>query len=232
VTISSGPETGRHFPRRARTVLPLLLCAAFVGSLAGPLAGCTGFFHSNARPEQVYYLRATPVPQGAAPVAASLRFNRPSTSPGLETSQIVLVQSDRRMSFFLAARWPSGPSNIVEMLAVEKLRGSGSWQSVADSTSAFPSDYVLQVTVRRFEADYTSGGGEPDVHVVLDCIVGKREGREVIKSFLAEGAATATANKLSAVVAAFETATNAALDSLSTQTLEAVRTSLTHENSD
>ena len=68
----------------------------------------------------------------------------------------------------------------VETLAVEKLRGSGLWQSVADSTSPFPSDYILLVNVRRFEADYTGGGVAPDVHVVLDCIVGRREEREVV----------------------------------------------------
>jgi cholesterol transport system auxiliary component len=195
-------------------------------SLLVSLTGCTGLFHSNARPEEVYYLRAAPIPPGAAPIAASLRFNRPTADPGLQSTQITLVKSDRRMSFFLAARWPANPASVVEMLAVEKLRGSGLWESVADSTSPFPSDYIVLVNVRRFEADYTGGGAAPDIHVVLDCIVGRREGREVVKSFLAEGTEPAAANKLSAVVAAFETATNAALDSLSTQTLEAVRASL------
>ena len=205
---------------RSRTGLVLLL--------VGALAGCGGFFHSNARPEQVYILRAAPAPPGAAlpPVAASLRMSRPSADPGLDSSQIVLVESDRRMSFFLASRWPAPASNMIEMLAVEKLRGSRAWQSVADSTSAFPSDYVLQVDIRRFEADYTAGGTAPEVHVVLDCIVGKREGREVIANFLAEGSAAANANRMSAVVPAFESATNAALDSLAAQTATAVRASL------
>jgi ABC-type uncharacterized transport system auxiliary subunit len=119
---------------------------------------------------------------------------------------------------------------MIEMLAVEKLRGSGMWQSIGDSASSFPSDYVVQATMRRFEADYTGGGSAPEVHVVLDCIVGKREGREVIASFLAEGAAQASANRLGAVVAAFETATNTALDSMSTQTAAAVRTAMEHKN--
>jgi len=208
--------------RRVGAVLSLLLS----------LTGCTGLFHSNARPEEVYYLRAAPVPAGSAPVAASLRFNRPSADPGLQSAQIMLVKPDRLMSFFLTARWPASPSSIIETLSVEKLRGSGLWQSVADSTSPFPSDYILLVNIRRFEADYTGGRVAPDIHVVLDCIVGRREGRDVIRSFLAEGTAPAAANKLGAVVAAFETATNAALDSLSTQTLEAVRTSLAHKSAD
>jgi ABC-type uncharacterized transport system auxiliary subunit len=196
------------------------------------LSGCGGLFHSDARPDQVYYLRATPAPKDDGPndtLATSLRFTRPSTAPGLDSPQIVLVQSGRRMSFYLASRWPASVSNMIETLAVEKLRGSGMWQSVADSASGFPSDYVMQVTIRRFEADYTEGGTVPDVHVVLDCIVGKREGREVIKDFLAEGSAKAAENRLSAVVAAFETATNTALDSMSTQTAELVRAAMAHK---
>ena len=218
MTLSTSLETGRCDRWRMR--LPLLLATVLT---AAALTGCSGLFHSDARPEQVYYLSATPGPQGLAPIATSLRFNRPSAGPGLEGTQIKLVQSDRRMSFYQEARWPASPANLVEMLAVEKLRGSGVWQSVADSASPFPSDYVLLVNVRRFEADYTGGTVAPEVHVVLDCIVGKREGREVIKSFLAEGSVPAAANKLGAVVAAFEAATNAALDSMETQTLEAVR---------
>jgi cholesterol transport system auxiliary component len=197
--------------------------------LTASLAGCGGLFHSNARPEQVYYLRATPLPPGAAPVAASLRFNRPNTGPGLDSADIVTLQSDRRMSFFVASRWPAPTSNMIETLAVEKLRGSNLWPSVADSMSAWPSDYVLQVTVRNFEADYSKGGTNPEIHVVLDCIVGKREGRDVIGSFLAEGSVTARDNKMSAVIPAFEAAANDALDSMATQTLDAIRNSLAHQ---
>ena len=198
--------------------LSVMLLSLFV-------TGCGGLFHSNARPEQVYYLRATPLQGGASgvPLKASLRLSRPVPAPGLESAQIVLVQSDRRMSFYVASRWPAPTSNVIETLTVEKLRGSGLWQAVGDSATSFPSDYVLQVAVRRFEADYTGGNTAPDVHVVLDCMVAKREGREVVATFLAEGSATATANKLAAVVAAFETATNTALDSLSAQTVQAVR---------
>jgi len=193
------------------------------------LCGCSGLFHSNARPDQVYYLRAAPLNEGstlADPVAASLRVLRPTAAPGLDSPQIVLLQSDRRMSFYLASRWPASAPGMVEALAIEKLRGSGMWQSVGDSTSSFPSDYLIQVMIRRFEADYTGGSTAPDIHVVLDCVVGRREGREVVGSFLAEGSAQATANRLGAVVAAFDSATNTALDSMAMQTAGAVRTAL------
>lgn len=216
-------------PRTAWTglqgrALPALLLCAVLASVA--LSGCGGLFHSDARPDQVYYLRATALEKGpaaATPLAASLRVLRPTAAPGLNSPQIVLLQSDRRMSFYLASRWPVSAPDLVEPLAVEKLRGSGMWRSVGDSTSSFPSDYVIQVMIRRFEADYTGGGPQPDIHVVLDCIVGKREGRDVVASFLAEGSAQAGTNRLGAVVAAFETATNTALDSMAMQTATAVR---------
>lgn len=199
--------------------------------LSASLAACGGLFHSNARPEQVYVLRSAPIPvdPAAPPVGASLRVTRPTANPGLDSPQIILVESDRRMSFFTASRWAAPASNMLEMLAVEKLRASGTWQSVADSTSAFPSDYVLQTTIRRFEADYTGGETTPEVHVVIDCLVEKREGREVVANFLATGTAQATANRMSAVVPAFEAATNAALDSMAAKTAEAVRNSLAHK---
>lgn len=220
MTVSTGLQ--------GRTLLALLLCA--LAPVA--LSGCGGLFRSNARPDQVYYLRGSALDKAsvaADPLATSLRVVRPTAAPGLDSPQIVLLQSDRRMSFYLASRWPASVPNVVESLAIEKLRGSGMWQSVSDSTSSFPSDYVILVTIRRFEADYTGGGPAPDVHVVFDCAVGKREGREVVGSFLAEGSAQAGANRLGAVVAAFETATNTALDSMAIQTAATVRLALGHK---
>ena len=208
---------------RART-LPLL-CVW--------LSGCTGLFHSSAKPEQTYYLRApsataaaaTGTGNAAAPApaatGASVRVGRPFAGPGLDTPRILLVQADRRLNFYSGSRWPAPIPEVVEALAVQTLRASGAWTSVQDSNSPFPSDYLLQIAVRRFEADYTAGGPAPEVHVVLDCTLGRREGRDVIATFTAAGAAPAAANRLGAVVAAFEQAAGAALEALSQQARQA-----------
>ena len=220
-----------------------LVCAALA-------SGCAGLLQSNAPPEQVYYLRA---PSGAAaaaptaaaataatptaapelagravgaslrPVGASLRVAHPRAGPGLDSSHIMLVQADHRMNFFAGSRWPGPIGAVVEALAVETLRGSGDWTSVEDSASPFPSDYLLQVTVRHFEADYTVSAATPEVHVTLDCILGRREGRAVIATFIASGSARAAANRLSEVVSAFEQAVDSALTALSQQAAQAVR---------
>ena len=200
------------------------------------LTGCSGLFRSNAKPEQIYYLRppaasaAAPAASGAAATVApsaaepmSLRVVRPLADPGLDTTHIMLVQADHRMNFYSGSRWPAPAPELLEALAVQTLRASGEWASVQDSASPFPADYLLQLHVRRFEADYTQGGEAPSAQVVLDCTVGRRQGREVLATFTAAGSAAAGTNHLSQVVAAFEQATGAALNALALQSVQSVR---------
>jgi cholesterol transport system auxiliary component len=207
--------------------------AALPGALLA-LSGCTGLFHSTAPPEQTYVLRPPAPPAAQAPAAPggaplanppglpSIRVLQPDTAPGLDSTRIMLLQADHRMNFYAGSRWPGPVPGLIEALTVETLRASGVWASVQDADSPFPSDYLLRITVRRFDADYTGGGSAPEVHVVLDCVIGRREGRDVVASFIAEGTATAAADRMSAVVAAFEQATDAALDSLARQARTAV----------
>jgi cholesterol transport system auxiliary component len=206
-----------------------LRCALLLVPFAAAAAGCGGLLRSTAAPEQTYYLRApaqTPAGTPAAPEAArlsSLRVARPFADPGLDTSHIMLIESDHRMSFYTGSRWPAPMPQMLSALVVQTLRASGQWASVEDSASAFPSDYLLQITVRRFDAEYPGGSGSaPVVQVVLDCNVGRRDGREVIGNFLVSGSAPAAANRLGTVVGAFEQATGAALTALSTQAAAAV----------
>lgn len=202
------------------------------------LSGCAGLFHSDAQPEQTYYLRAAAAEASAASTGGaangagsgtatpatglSLRVGHISAAPGLESVHIMLVQPDHRMNFYSGSRWPAAAPEVIEALAVQTLRASGAWSSVEDSASPFPSEYLLQVTLRRFEADYSGGAAAaPVVQVVLDCIIGRREGREVLATFIASASAPAAANRLTDVVAAFEQATTTALAQLAQQSSQA-----------
>ena len=144
-------------------------------------------------------------------------------TPGLDTDHIVLVQPDHKMSYYIASRWPADLPSVVESLAVDTLRTSGEWATVQDSGSTFSSDFMLQIVIRRFEADYSTGT-VPQVHVVLDCTVGRRTGREVISSFVAEGSSTAAANRVGDVVGAFEDAANHAMADIASHTAQTVQT--------
>jgi cholesterol transport system auxiliary component len=204
------------------------------------LAGCTGLFRSDAKPEQTYVLRAPQVRgEGAAPVAATdgsatsapaavplaaLQVAHPLAAPGLDGAHIMLVQVDHRMNFYLGSRWAAPIPDVIEALAADTLRASGDWQSIEGSGSPFPAQYLLQISVRRFDADYSQGGAAPTVDVVLDCTLGARAGgREVVASFIAQGSAQAAGNRMSEVVDAFERASTEALSSLAQQAAGAAR---------
>jgi cholesterol transport system auxiliary component len=206
-----------------------LLCA---------LSACAGLLQSSARPEQTYYLRAPAAASTAAeagagaeasaaappPLGVSVRVGHPLAAPGLDSPHIMLVQADHRMNFFAGSRWAAPAPDVVEALAVQTLRASGVWASVEDTASPFPSDYLLQITLRRFDADYTEGAATPVVHVALDCIIGRVQGREVLATFSAAGSAPTSANRLHEVIAAFEQASGSALQALAQQAAQAVRT--------
>jgi cholesterol transport system auxiliary component len=190
------------------------------------LAACSGGLHSDTPATQVYVLRAATHPRSdLARANASLYVSRPIAGPGLDSDHILLVQADHRMSYYVASRWPAALPAVVEALAADTLRTSGAWSTVQDSASAFSSDYLLQIVIRRFEADYSVSPAAPEIHVVLDCTVGRRAGREVIDSFVAEGSSTAAANRLADVVSAFEDASSKALDEIAVRTAQAVKTS-------
>lgn len=203
------------------------------GLLACLASGCAGFLRSNAQPDQTYYLRPAPLTAAATVDAAasapgegsgvrvSVRVGSPQAAPGLDSAHIVLLQADHRMNYYAASRWPATAPEVIASLAVQSLRATGAFSAVEDPASPFPADYLLQIAVRHFEAEY-SGGGPPTVHVVLDCSLGRREGRAVIDSFVAQGEATAGADRMGEVVAAFEQATRAALDALAQHTAQAV----------
>jgi len=200
------------------------LCATAAASVAFLLAACSGGLHSDTPATQVYVLRAATHPAAEQHANTSLHVGRPVGAPGLNSDHILLVQSDHRMGYYVASRWPADLPSVVEALTVDTLRSSGAWSTVQDSASAFSSDYLLQIVIRRFEADYSVNAAAPEVHVVLDCTFGRRAGREVIDSFLAEGSAAAAANRLGDVVSAFEEASNKALDEIAVRTAQAVKT--------
>jgi cholesterol transport system auxiliary component len=168
--------------------------------------------------------RAAASPEDGAP-APSVQLPRPSADPGLGTELIMLVRSDHRLDYYFGSRWAANLPDVVETLAIDTLRANGAWGAVHESPSPFFADYLLQINIRRFEADYTSGAAAPRVIVVLDCTLVRRIGRDLIASFVAQGEADAEENRLGAVVAAFEKAANAALTTMADRSAAAARTS-------
>ena len=180
-----------------------------------PLASCSGVFDSDLAAPQSYVLRVPPV-SGAEVVggAGRLVVQRPDAGPGLASERIALLRSEQRFDFYAASRWAAPAPDVISSVMIDTLRATGAFSAVLDDSAPYPARYSLRCTLRRFEADYTKGSGAPTVFVTLDCAMGRRRDRELLASFTAQGSAKAAEDRLSAVVAAFESATAAAMSEL------------------
>lgn len=195
---------------------------------AAVLSGCGGLFESKLSAPQAYVLRlpggSTAPPSATETAGGSLRVQRPEAGPGLNTDRIALIRSEGRFDVYAASRWAAPAPDLLESVLVDSLRATGQFSTVLDDAAPFVPEYDLRVTMRRFEADYTGGGGPPTVHVVLDCTLGRARDRRLLSSFTAQGSAPAAQDRLGAVVAAFENATGSAMSELLRATQAAIRT--------
>jgi cholesterol transport system auxiliary component len=210
----------------------LLTCVLLMG-----LGGCSGGLHSNAPAEQAYVLRAvTDVAVPAETVhpspASTLRVARPLAVPGLGSDRIVVVRADHRLDAYANSRWAGPLPEVVDALAVETLRSSGRFASVEDDRAPGAADYVLRMTLRRFEAEYAAIAGDtkasvaaappPVLRVTLDCLVVRRGDGTIVASFTADASKPAAANRLGEAIDGFETALRTALSQVVLQTASAV----------
>lgn len=194
-----------------------ILCATFA------LNACGGLLDSKLAAPQAYVLRLPPaVAPAAAADAGSVLIQRPEAGPGLESERIALLRSDQRFDFYAASRWAAPAPAVVESVMIDALRATGTFSAVFDDSAPYAPVYSLRCGLRRFEADYTSGGRAPTVHVALDCTFGRRRDRALLASFTAQGSAVAVEDRLNEIVAAFEAATAAAMKELGSATAAAL----------
>ncbi len=189
-------------------------CAGLAGVIT--LTSCGGLLETTLPAPQAYVLRLAPSPNAAAPTAnvGSVQVHRPEAGPGLDSDRIVLLRSEQRFDSYAASRWAAPAPVMVESMILQALRAEGTFASVLGDNSPYPPQYDLRVTLRRFEADYSSGGGVPTVYVTLDATLGRHRDRALLASFTAQGTAQAAEDRMNAVVAAFGTATSNAVNEL------------------
>jgi cholesterol transport system auxiliary component len=191
--------------------------AGVAGLLA--LSACSSVFETNAPNDQTYVLRAASssaasVPPEPARSSKTLHVSRPSAAPGLESDRIALIRADRSVDFYAGARWAGDVPALVEALLVDTLRSSGSFRAVFGDGNGVPSDFELQLTIRRFEAAYTGAGDAPVIQVAIDGALSRVQDRSLVTVLSVSSTQAADANRLSAVVAAFEAAAQRAATDL------------------
>ena len=189
-----------------------MMMAAAAGAALALLTGCGGLLKSKAPVEQVYVLHAAvPAARPATPLAATIRVLRPNPQAGLDTNRIALTRPGNRLDYYAGSRWAGTLADVLGGLATQQLRASGTFAGVDGDRGGFGPDFVLAITVRRFEAEYRDDDSPPVARVTLECTLGRRDTRETLASFDADISVAADANRLGSVVAALEQAAQQAV---------------------
>jgi cholesterol transport system auxiliary component len=191
----------------------LLVFGCFV---ALPLAGCLSTGGKQPAAE-IYTLTAPAVAHADAATApnAVLSVLRPETAAGLHSERIALLQAGHRLDYIAASRWSAALPELVQTLAMDALQGGGRFRSVQTDTAPFAADYVLQLQVRHFEADY-SGSGPPVAHVAIDATLGRSSDRAIVQTLTAESSVPAASDRVMNIISAFEQASGTVLQQLAT----------------
>jgi len=205
--------------------------------LTAPLSACIGL-HSNQPVQQQYLLSLPSAPAAAAPGAApaapaapgaasapsaaadTLQVLAPVAAPGLATDGIAVLRPGQRLDYYTGARWAVPAPMMLQTLAIQSLRRQGHFSLVEAEGGPFAARYLLNVELTHFEADYGGNGGTasaPTVRVSLVCTLGERVGRSVVTTLTINSSVEAVADRMSAVIAAFQQATGAALTRMARQ---------------
>ena len=177
-------------------------------------AGCTGsMLASDREPPEVYRLDAPVLAAGGEPLPLALAVARPRSVSSLDTERIAVVEPGGGFGYFAGVRWADTAPQMMQALLVQALTADGRFATTVAAPSRVPTDLLLDVELRRFEAAYP-GSGVPRVRVELQAtLVDSRKGVR-LTSFVAASDAVAEDNRRSAVVAAFGVATDRALQSV------------------
>jgi cholesterol transport system auxiliary component len=180
-------------------------------TLTFALAACTGsLFKDKTMPPAVYLLSATtgtPGPQ----VGADLTILKPRVRAGLNSDRIAALYPDRRLDYFAGARWSGPLDEVVQDLAVQSFHAQANLRNVSADASAFAGGYWLEIEVIDFQAEYAPAATEPTVYVHFLARIGTSGDRRILGQFETQSRQAAPDNRLTAIVAAYERAADAAL---------------------
>lgn len=201
-------------------------------ALAPLLGGCTGNLLQSDAPPAATFRLATPPPQAdvvATPIPFAIAVPRPQAPAALDTDRIAIAAAGNRFDYYAGARWAEPAPVMLQASVVAALAATGQFGGgVFAAPSRVPTEFLLQIELRRFEAVSGSAdpatGAAPMVHVQAQAsLVDTRRGARVA-SFTSAAQVQAEANRLGSVVAAFDRAQAQVVAGISTQVTAAAAT--------
>lgn len=197
------------------TTAPRWRAAAVAVLAGGLLQACTShLLESQVPAPEVYRLGQEPaaadpavsVPGSTPASRLALTVARPRASRALDTDRIAVVPAPRRFDYYADVRWAEPAPQMLQQNLVAALEASARFAGVVAAPARVPSELMLDVEVRHFEAVTDSSGATPEVTVQLQTSLIDMRRAARVTSFVSEARVAATDNRRAAIVAAFDQA--------------------------
>lgn len=202
---------------RMKTVL-----VATIAALA--CAGCsTGSLFDSDVPVPSSYVIAPAAAgslTGVPTTAVDLSIGRPDFAPGLDTDRIAVLKG-RNLDYYRGVRWGGRTVEVVQSVLVGSWNDQNIFRSVTAEQARVANDYIVDMEVRHFEANMAEGQ-LPEVHVAIIGRVIRVTDRKLVATVASEARQRATEERMTAVAAAFESATQKVSLDLAKQTATVV----------
>jgi cholesterol transport system auxiliary component len=174
------------------------------------LSACSGIIGPSGPPPQIYVLQPDFRAANTSSVAWQLAVSAPDASESLDTSRIALHRG-ANLDYFADARWTDAVPLLLQAKLVEAFEKSTKIPAVAATSDAVRADYVLETTLRDFEARYDGATGAPTIVVDIVVRVVSAGRSDVVATHDFRQEARAAQNDIPSVVAAFNQASGAVL---------------------
>lgn len=131
----------------------------------------------------------------------------PQAPGGLAGDEIALQMEDRHIAYMAGARWIAPAPRLLQTLIIDTINASDARLAPALPDDGVRADYELRLDLREFEAVYDNGDGNaPLVRVRINARLVASNGRHFVASSDFVGEVRASANRIGAIVAAFDQA--------------------------
>ena len=182
------------------------------------LSGCVSeILESKVDEPQVYVLRTGNVSAATVAYPVQLGIALPAAAPGLDTNRIAVLRNSNLLDYYFGARWGGTAPQVVQAFLIDTLHAQQGFKSVAAEAARIDADYLLELQLKDFQAEYAGEDAAPVVKISLGGNLISIKTRKLVASVNSTATVTAADNRLGAVVTAFQTAMQQVSTEVSTQ---------------
>ncbi|WP_404384491.1 ABC-type transport auxiliary lipoprotein family protein [Caenispirillum salinarum] len=186
------------------------------------LAACSSVIPGQGERPESYRVTAPDVTTAATAPDARLLVEEPSAAPGLDTDRIAVWRDPRHLQYYADSRWVEDAPEMVRAVMLEGFRSSRALGAVGRRSVELDPTHRLRTRLTDFESGYEAGTDVPTVRVEIAADLLAEPGGNVAGQTTATARATPADESVSAVIAAFDAATQRAVSDLVTWTVETI----------